>query len=140
MVISPEIQKFLNDVETFSAKKFRYRQEIEILVALSRERSMEEVFRDITFFSKFISNALNILKRTGADSAETEKLSVEFKDKLEKTSTLIKTLIKEAPGEVKAMFLSRFLSLSQESMNALLSLLYELSWIKNYSLEQERSA
>ncbi len=139
MIIRPEIQSYLDDVETFTSRKFHYRRQIELLLELSHERAMPEVFRDIIFFSKFISNALNILKRTSINSTETEKLSVEFKDKLEKTSTLIKTLIKEAPEDVKKMFLAEFFSLSQESMNALLELLYELSWIKNYRMEKERS-
>lgn len=140
MVIRPEIHTFLDDVETFTAKKFSHRQEIEILVELSRSRSMEQVFRDITFFSKFLYKAFNILKRTGTNSAETEKLHIEFKDKLDKMTTLLKTLLKEAPEDIKEIFLFRFLSVSDDSMNSFFTLLYELSWIKNYELEQERAS
>ena len=137
--IRRETQAFLDEVEKSTGRKFLFRYEVELLVEIADQRSMRQVFDDITFYAKFLSHSSTILKRFGPNNDETVKLSVEFKEKLEKTSTLIKTLIKEAPDSVKQQFMARFLSLSHESMNTFLLLLYELSWIKNYLLDQERA-
>jgi hypothetical protein len=139
MTLRPETESYLDGVEQFVGKQFRYRSEIGLLIELAEARTMKQVFDDITFFAKFVSNAYIILKRVGPASKDIEKMSLEFKDKLEKVSTLLRTLIKEEQTDAKQQFVTRFLSLSNDSMNNLLELLYELSWIKNYSLDQKRS-
>ena len=136
-MLRPETDSFLSSVEQYVQKKFLYRNEIGLLWESAQDRNMKQVFDDICFYAKFVSNAYNILQR-GGQSDETEKLSVEFKDALEKVSTLIRTLIKEAPGEPKQQFIKHFFSLSHESMSNLIALFQELSRIKNYFLDQQR--
>ena len=139
IAIRLETQTYLDAVEQFAHRKFQFRDDLGLLTDLSESRNMKQLFDDILFFAKFVSNANNVLKRAGVHSEETQKLSAEFKESLEKSSTLLRTLVKEAPEEVKKDFTARFFSLSQESVSNLLSLLYELSWIKNYSLDKHRA-
>lgn len=129
---------FLNEVEHFAQRKFLFRDEMGLLIELSESRGMKKLFDEIIFFAKFITNAQQILKRIGSDSDEVLKLRTELTENLEKTSTLLRTLIKESSDEVKGSFMHRFLAFNQESLNNLFSLLRELSWIKNYSLDKDR--
>ena len=138
MRIREETRVFLDEVERSSGKKFLLRKEIALLYELAEQRSLRSVFDDITFYAKFISHASLILRRFGPTSDETTKLSQEFKEKLEKISTLMKSLLDEAPDDMRESFMTRFFFLSRESMNSLMALLQELSWIKNYSLDQAR--
>ena len=140
MTHRPETEHFLDDVERYVNKKFTLRDDIGTLYELSQDRSMKQLFGDILFSSKFITHASTILQRSGVSSDETQKLSVEFKTQVEKISTLLRTIVKEAHEDVKQRFRDRYFSLSHESMSALLVLLRELSWIKNYELDKERAA
>ena len=136
-MVRPETDAFLTTVEQSFQKKFQYRNEIGLLYECSFDRNMKQVFDDICFYAKFVSNAFAILKRTGGTTEDTEKLSNEFKESLEKVSTLIRTLIKEAPDETKQKFVQQFFSLSQENMSNFMLLLQELSRIKNYFLDKQ---
>ncbi len=138
MKLQPSTESLLSEIEQFAQRKFRYRLEIGLLVEAANSVSLRRVLDDIQFNAKFLTNAFNLLKRVGSDSPETVKLSSEFRDGVEKVSTLMRTLMKESPNEIRDLFLKRFLSLSTDNMTELLSLCNELSWVKNYSLEQNR--
>ncbi len=136
--ISTETRSFLDNVERASNRKFVFRHEAELLLELAQQQSLQTLFNDVTFYAKFVSHASTILKRMGAASDETKKVSYEFTERLQKTVTLLKTLLNTAPDDIKEQFTLRFFLPSHDSMNALLSFLNELSWIKNYSLDQKR--
>ncbi|HEV8538340.1 MAG TPA: hypothetical protein VGR15_05375 [Bacteroidota bacterium] len=136
--IRPETEAFLQEVETSTGKKFHFRREAAVLIELAEMQSMRQVFDDLTFYAKFVSHAATIIKRQGAGSEDTAKLSLEFSGKLENTSALVATLVREAPTEIRQQFTERFLSLTPASMESFLSFLYELSWIKNYYLDKDR--
>jgi len=126
---------FVASVESFSGRTFRFRDEIASLVGIVHERNMRGLFEDIVFNAKFISNALNILRKTGTGNQETAKLSAELAGMTEKTVTLLRTVVKEAPEEFKQRFTGTFLAGSERGMNELIALLYELHWVKNYFLD-----
>ena len=138
MNLQPSTESFLSDVEKFAQRKFRYRLEIGSLVELAGSLSLQRVLDDVTFYAKFLTNAFNVLQRIGKDSPDAAKLSVEFQEGIEKISTMLRTLIKGGPAEVRNLFLQRFLSLSGKSLNELLALCRELCWLKNYALERSR--
>jgi hypothetical protein len=99
---------------------------------------MMQAMEDVVFNAKFITQALNVLKRVGPGNNDTAKLSAELNQMMEKTGTLLRTIMKESPEERKQHFLSTFLSLTGESMNNFTGLLYELHWMKNYLLDQKK--
>jgi hypothetical protein len=134
-----EPRVFIDDIERAYGRKFSCRTEIELLVELAEKHSLRPVFDDMIFYAKFVTRASGILARTGPMNEETEKLSREYAESLERVSLLIKRLLKEAPQDVAGPFANRFLSLSQESVRSLMVLLQELSWVKNYILDRERN-
>ena len=139
-VSDPSVQalEFLGDVERFANRKLYYRSEIATLVRLAMTYPQKGIFEEIIFLAKFLWNSYNIMQRIGPGGEGYPKLSAEFRDTLEKMTTLIKTLIKEGPEEVKEKFKTLF-SMSHESMNNLLRFIDDLSWVKNYSIDTQRS-
>ena len=135
MTMPQDSETFLRSVEQFAGKSFRYRREILELLDLSLARSQRQLFDDLVFNAKFITNALNILKRVGADNADAAKLGAELGEMMEKTTTLLRTIIKEAPEGPRQHFLDSILALNQGAMTNLTGLLAELSWVKNYQLD-----
>ncbi len=134
-VSGPDAKAFLDSVERFAGRPLSHRREIETLLSIAKNRSMREVFNDIVFMAKFITNASSVLRRQGGDSAETGKLAQELRESLEKSSALLRTLIKEEPQEVKSSFTSRYLTLTPEAMTSFLALLSDLAWVKNYTID-----
>lgn len=127
---------WIRAAETFAARMFRHRDDITLLLETCRARNQQQLFDDLVFNAKFITNALQILKRVGADNADAAKLSVELREMMEKTSTLLTTIIKEIPDARRQRFLDTFLALSQPAMAELMTLLAELAWVKNFMLDQ----
>ena len=127
--------QFLDAVENHAGRKFQFRREVEFLIDSTGSPSASHSFEEIIFLAKFITNASNVLKRTGQSREETEKLSAEFKEKIGSVSALLAGLIGRASGDEQSSIVSRFLSPSFDSLNELLALLAELSWIKNYHLD-----
>ena len=139
MTIHQETKEYICAVEKFVHRKFQFKSEIEALIELDRVGAMRQVLEDVLFYAKFLSNAQAILNRTGANDDNIKKLKAEFEKKLEEISELLRRLLNGSPEDFKGKFDSRFFPLTPDCMNNLLSLLYELSWIKNYQLDNENA-
>lgn len=134
-----ETAELLSDVEQFAQRQLRYRSEISAFIDIATTHQQQKIFEDIIFLAKFLWNAYNLMQRIGPMGEGYSKLSGEFRDSLEKFSTLIKTLIKEGPEELKEKFKAMFFSMSSEHLNNLIQLSCDLSWLKNYSIDTKHS-
>ncbi len=133
-----QLEEYLNSVERAAKQKMLYRGKIHWLLSVVYERKMEQVFDDVLFFSKFLTQASSVLKREGIGSDVLENLKNEFSVNLEKTHTLLRTIVKETEEPGRGEFISQFLGMTPECMEHLLALTKELTWIKNYNLDQKR--
>jgi phosphoglycerate-specific signal transduction histidine kinase len=136
---SSDAAGFVRAAEAFASRTFRFREEITGLLEHCRQRGQQQLFDDLVFNAKFITNAFQILRRVGADNADTAKLSVELRDMMEKTTTILRTVVKEMPAERRARYTSAFLDLTHGSLGELTALLAELAWVKNYMLDERRA-
>ena len=139
MKIRAETEAFVKEIEVSSGRRFQFREELTLLKELAEAHMMQQAFDDLTFQAKFVTNAAGILQRAGSNTDETRKLSGEMEEGMKRIATLLGGLLENAPDEVRSNFSSRFLSMTQESLQELLSLLRELRWIKNYALDKKRS-
>ena len=138
IIIHPYTRVYLDKIDKFVSRKFKYYSEIALLMELSRDGVKKTLFDELTFLSKFVSNAHSILQRVGSGSAEVLKLSDEFQKNLKKSIDLFRKIINDTADLTKEDFENRFLSISHDNLPNLLSLLYELSWIKNYALDTKK--
>lgn len=109
------------------------------MVDLAVADQQKYMFDDIIFLAKFLWNSYNVMQRIGASGEGYPKLSAEFQESFEKFSTLVKTLIKEGPEEVKESFKTTFFPMSQDTLSNLIQFASELSWLKNYSIDMKKS-
>jgi hypothetical protein len=137
MNLSLDTQKLLDAVETSNNRKLMHRSEITYLLDTAKVRKMERVFEDIIFHAKFISHAQVVLKREGAATEQTQKLSFEFQQAIEKTFGLLNTMLLDSSQRIG--FESRFLTLTPESLAQFFSLLQDLAMVKNYFLDMEQA-
>ena len=137
MDIRPETEKFLSEVERFAQRKFFYHKEIATLIECAEINKVQNILEEIIFFAKFITKAHEILERQGVSADETQKLSEEYSASLVKTTKLIQNLTRNASADIRETFERKFLSMTHESMENFISMLKELSWLKNYAVDKK---
>lgn len=135
MMIRPESQKFLQELESYAKMPLVCREEIALLLDQGRSGGKMDVFEDIAFFAKFITKSHDLMKRIGPDGEGYDKVSAEFQSAIEKISTLIRTLIKDGPEDVKQRFTRHYFRMEPDSFAALMRLVRELAWVKNWLLD-----
>jgi hypothetical protein len=128
-------EHLLENVERFAGRTLRRRTDVQAIVHLAATQGQGQMFEDIIFLAKFLWNSFNVMQRIGTSSDGYPKLAAEFRDSIEKFSTLIKTVIKEGPEETKTAFRQRYFSQTQESIQNLIQLASDLSWVKNYAID-----
>jgi hypothetical protein len=140
MEISHNTRDFVQQIDELSNHRLANWDYVAALVELAQTTDQRTRLEQIAFLAKFLSNTHAILRRSNSDIEGYQKLSSEFQVNLEKVVGELKSLIEQAPAAVKASFSSKFLMLTGESFENLLSLLYDLSWIKNWYIDRKSLA
>jgi hypothetical protein len=140
MEISRETRDFVRQIDELSNHRLTNQDDVAALVELAQTKDQRMQLEQIAFLAKFLSNTHAILKRSNSDTEGYDKLSGEFQVNLEKAVGELNGLIEQAPAAVKESFSSKFLMLTGESFENLLSLLYDLSWIKNWYIDRKSLA
>lgn len=138
MTVRPETERFVNELEKYANLNMRYKKEIGLLLDQSSAAGKREVFEDIVFFAKFIAKSQDLMKRIGPESEGYGKLSAEFHSAMEKTTSLLRTVVKDGPEDVKERFVEGFFRMDEESFASLMAFLRELAWVKNWMVDGRR--
>ncbi len=127
-------QKLISELESFSNRKFNYPDVMIDIFDCSVEYGLQLELSDIIFTAKFLHNALKSIKR--ADQSEnTDNLLLEYKTKIEKMKQDLDFFCGHSSEEKISIFRTTFLQNSQDSFTNLHRLIEDLSWIKNYEID-----
>jgi hypothetical protein len=142
MELNPATDSLLSELESFSGGKIKRRPDLGILLEYGRTAPDRVILDELGFYAKFLHRTYGIMTRIGRDGNGYERLAHGFSEAVEKTRTLISSLLAGAPGDVRERFATTYLSLSHEGLDDLLSLCHDLSWYKNWLIDtkQERKA
>ena len=135
MQVRPDIIQFVERLQEFSAQRVRFPQEIGVLFELTNGQRQEQVLQDAIFHATFAVKTKDVMERIGRDGEGFDKLSAEFQTSIEKTATLLKTIVKESPDDIKQHFVRDFFALDQASFLNFTRLLEDLRWIKNWEID-----
>lgn len=138
MTIRPETERFVNELEKYANLRLKYKEEIGLLLDQSAASGKREVFDDIVFFAKFIAKSQDLMKRIGPENEGYGKLASEFQSAIEKTTALMRTVVKDGPDEVKERFVEGFFRMDGESFASLMVFVRELAWVKNWMVDGNR--
>jgi hypothetical protein len=139
MKIGNDTTLLVDTVQKFSGGKVANTAHIAQLIELSEENGREQIFDDLIFHAKFLSKLYGVMKHTDPGSEAFPKLKTEFTEAVERVGTLIRTLVKEAPQEVKQDFRSRYFEMNHHCLNNLIQFSYDLSWVKNWKIDTEKN-
>ncbi|GJQ21261.1 MAG: hypothetical protein HBSIN02_16160 [Bacteroidia bacterium] len=135
MTLRPDTERFVNELEKYANRSMKYKEEIGILLDQSTASGKREVFDDIIFFAKFIAKSQDLMRRIGPENEGYGKLASEFQSAIEKTTSLMRTVVKEGPEEVKERFVEGFFRMDEESFSSLMVFVRELAWVKNWLVD-----
>ncbi|HTR80926.1 MAG TPA: hypothetical protein VMM58_04785 [Bacteroidota bacterium] len=135
MVVSQETAALISSLQDYSQQKLQHADDLAALIELSRSHNLIQVLDDLCFLSKFLVNTNSVMKRIGPDAEGYVKLSHEFAENLEKASTFVRLLVKEAPEDIKRHFASTYFGMTANGLNSLMELLYDISWLKNWGID-----
>jgi len=135
MELRSTTKEFIEELQRHFGRSLAFPQEVGYLLDQANENGLVELFRDAIFQAKFATKTREVMTRIGPDGEGFDKLSTEFRTSIEKTSTLLKTIIKESPDEIKQRFVKDFFSLDQLRFAQFIKLLEDLSWVKNWEVD-----
>ena len=127
--------QFLTDLEHHAGRKLHHAEHVGMLFELAGSRGLGEPLLDAAFHAKAAVKTQEVMRRIGPGVDGFDKLSAEFQASLEKTSTLIRTIVKEAPEDVKRTFVDTYLAMDQESLRRMLELCEDLARVKNWEVD-----
>lgn len=127
--------ELLASLDKFSHSKLTRRHDLGVLIELSALGDRTNLLEEISFLAKFISKTFGIMTRIGKKGEGYEKLLHEFHEAIGKMTTLLHTLLQAAPAATRQHFSLVYLCMTQESVQHLLALCYDLSWYKNWLID-----
>jgi hypothetical protein len=130
--------QILAEIEKSIGKKFAHSKEITAILLAAQQHRLKEPLDQLLFYSKFLVNAQTVLNRSGIAADETEKLSNEFRASLEKVKNNLTSIFSRGEEAERRAFGEAFMDLTPVSLQNLLSLVRELSWLKNFELDSNR--
>lgn len=134
--LSPSTVDLLRSLGALSRGCLTREADLGVLIELSTQANRAGLLEKLSFHAKFLTQSFRIMKRLGPNGEGYEKLLTEFNASLETASTLIRTLLEEAPQEVRMHFASAYLSVTADSLHDFLELAHDLSWYKNWLIDQ----
>ena len=112
-----------------------YPRELGFLIENCRSGALVLAFEDAIFHAKFVVKSQEILRRIGPQGDGADKLRSEMETSLEKSITLVKTMVKEAPENVKRHFGEMFFAMTPGALSNTMNFLVDLSMVKNWVLD-----
>jgi hypothetical protein len=128
MDLQSSTNQFVEDLQAHFGRKLTFPREVGLLLEQATQQGLGEVFRDAIFQAKFVTRTREVMNRIG-------KGGEGFDNSIEKSSALLKTIVKESPEDIKQQVVKEFFGLDQESFGNFLKLLEDLSWVKNFELD-----
>lgn len=138
MALRQETLEFIRALEVSANRKLHYPEVVGILVESVRVDKLRASVDELVFLAKFLTKSFGVMKRIGVDGEGYEKLSLEFKSNLEKVIALLRQCHEEGVGAAGPEQLSRFFSMTPQSLDDLMLLLSDLTLVKNWSLDGKK--
>jgi hypothetical protein len=126
----------LEQIESAAGGKLTRRDDLALLLALSKGENGRQTLEDLSFHAKAARRIHGIMERIGRDGEGYDKLEKEFALRLDRTTTLLSDLLRGAPADVAGRLQKDYLGMTPGSLQNLLALMYDLSWYKNWMIDR----
>lgn len=128
------IHEFLTALEADGKGPLSDREALTLLLQRASE-GMAQPFLDACFHAKFLVRSQEVMRRIGRGAEGFDLMAAEFQSGVERTMTLLRTVVKEAPIGPRDRFVQSHLQADGESFAGFLTLCSDLSRIKNWEVD-----
>ncbi len=136
MILRQTTKTLLSDINETSGKSLKRSLDLGVLLQTAEEHSQQALLDELAFSAKFVIKSFDLMQRIGSDGNGYEKLSEEFSNQTIKSQELLKRLLEKADAMTKAHFNNSYLEMNTLTMQNLMQLYHDLSWYKNYLIDQ----
>ncbi len=135
MQLSPPVFAFLGVLDRMSHEAIKRRNDLGVLLEAAYRSGRRKDLTALAFTGKFCVRSLAIMRRIGVGGDGYERLAAEFGRNADGARQLLALLLEAAPEESRAALAGRYLSLDAAGLDELLTLLADLSWVKNWQID-----
>jgi hypothetical protein len=128
------IPDFLTALEADGKGPVSDREALTLLLQRASE-GMAQPFLDACFHAKFLVRSQEVMRRIGRGAEGFDLMAAEFQAGVERTMTLVRTVVKEAPTASRGRFVQSYLQTDGESFARFLALCSDLARIKNWEVD-----
>jgi len=132
--ITAATESFLADAERFAERRFRHRLELGLLIDALDSKELTKNFEELIFYAKFLTHAGGILARKGLAEEETSQMAKEYAATMQRALGLLEGIRGRLKEDDRRTF-DLVIGMTHDHMKQFMSLMNELSWIKNYLLD-----
>lgn len=125
---------FIAEIKAFCNNKLKQPEDTERVIMLSFKNDQNDILEETAFYSKYLQGLLTIIQR-GETSINEEvflRYRTEYLQNVEKIRSNLGKIISHSDPFYKQIFSEKYLAVSQVSMNNLVDLIHDLSWVKMY--------
>jgi hypothetical protein len=128
------IPDLLTALETDGKGPLSDREALTLLLQRASE-GMAQPFLDACFHAKFLVRSQEVMRRIGRGAGGFDQMATEFQAGVERTMTLLRTVLERAPTGPRDRFVQSYLQADEESFARFLTLCSDLSRIKNWEVD-----
>ena len=135
MQISPPVSDFLGVLERVSNEALVRRDDLAVVLEAAFRGGRKGDLEELAFLGKFCVRAFGIMKRVGPQGDGYGRLAEELQVSTGRARALFGLILAGAPEETRSALSERYLSMTAEGMGNLMALLSDLSWVKNWQID-----
>jgi hypothetical protein len=140
MLISEHTHTFIEAVQQYSGDQLKHAADCALLVEAAESHSLQDALADLCFTSKFLHKTFGVMKRIGPLGEGYGKLSEEFESNSLKALALMQTIADTMPADDRRGFTQAYCAVTAPAFEAMMELVHDLSWLKNYSIDTKANA
>ncbi len=135
MQISPPVSDFLGVLERVSRAALARRDDLAAVLEAAFRAGRKGDLEELAFLGKFCVRAFGIMERIGPQGDGYSRLAAELEASIGRARALCGSILAAAPEEARRALSERYLSMTAEGMGNLMALLSDLSWVKNWQID-----
>lgn len=135
MQISSPVSDFLGVLERVSNATLVRRDDLAAVLEAAFRSGRKGDLEELAFLGKFCVRAFGIMKRVGPQGDGYSRLAAELEVNTGRARALFGLILAGAPEETRSGLSKRYLSMTVEGVENLMALLSDLSWVKNWQID-----
>jgi hypothetical protein len=135
MNLKKETRDLLASLNSPSHRMLANKDDLGTLLELGSTEPASFLLAQLAFEAKFISKTSGIMKRIGKDGEGYDRVLQEFTLSLERGRSLLLRMIEYAPVPTQEEFRQRYLAMTPDGLQHLLSLCADLTRYKNWQID-----